>query len=115
MPGIILHRQIARVLIEEIPALKVLESDPQLLHEYYQGAIAPDMGVFPGTPAIISNLFHYHKTAELARNLLKAAPSEGGRVFALGWIGHLLEDAIMHPLVNRGAGELLYGDYRREI
>src|SRR5262249_13193581 len=53
------------------------------------------------------DLAHYIRSGQLARSLLRSAPDPVTRAFARGWATHVLADALIHPLINRAAGELL--------
>jgi hypothetical protein len=70
------------------------------------GAIAPDMGYFPGGDRLASDLAHYVNSAALARALGRLARDDAGRAFAQGWATHVVADAALHPLINRAAGAL---------
>jgi len=68
---------------------------------------APDIGYFPDADVVFSDLSHYHRTADLLRNLKKYATTPNEKAFVLGWLSHWLTDCATHPLVNKGVGELL--------
>jgi hypothetical protein len=64
------------------------------------GAVAPDMGLFPGGSATFSSCTHLHRTGELTRCLLRHARTPVQEAFAWGWLTHVLADASIHPIVN---------------
>ncbi|MDB5307271.1 MAG: hypothetical protein JWO38_1473 [Gemmataceae bacterium] len=70
------------------------------------GAVAPDMGYYPGADRFCSDLSHYVRPGRLAEALLRGADCDVSRAFALGWATHVLADTLVHPLINRAAGEL---------
>jgi hypothetical protein len=73
---------------------------------FLHGALAPDMGYFPGGDAILSRMTHTSRTGGIARELLAHAATEEQRAFVWGWITHILLDTSIHPLVNAGAATL---------
>jgi hypothetical protein len=113
MPGHALHLRLAREVLgrwpfpndsepfrREVPACQVA---------FLTGSNAPDMGYYPGGDPILSDLAHYVRSADLARNLVGLAQTEAERAFAWGWGTHLLGDVWIHPLINRRAGQLSKG------
>ena len=101
MPGCVVHLLIAG---------RMLETDPpygkDAREAFRLGSLAPDMGYFPGGEALTSDLSHYLTSATLTRNIFSLACDDVRRQFARGWATHLLADALIHPLINRAAGEL---------
>ena len=73
---------------------------------FFAGAIAPDMGYFPGGDRFTSDLAHYVRAGELARSLKRCANEGYAASFARGWATHVLADILIHPLINRAASEL---------
>ncbi|WP_171472051.1 zinc dependent phospholipase C family protein [Frigoriglobus tundricola] len=76
---------------------------------FFAGAVAPDMGYFPGGDRFASDLAHYVRTGRLVRALVRAAGASAAAAFARGWATHVLADVLVHPLVNRAAAELTHG------
>ena len=72
---------------------------------FFRGAIAPDMGYFPGGERALSDLIHRSGAFELSRALHGLAATDRDRAFALGWRAHILGDAALHPEVNRESGK----------
>ena len=104
MPGSAVHLLIAdRVMGPDLPPGAAAREALRL------GSVAPDMGYFPGGDQFASDLAHYHTPATLTRNLWRLAQDEVGRQFARGWATHVLADVLIHPLINRAAGELTGG------
>jgi hypothetical protein len=73
---------------------------------FCHGAVAPDMGLFPGGDPLVSQLAHTCATGRLARALLSRARSAIQRAFAWGWVSHMLADVEIHPLVNEQVARL---------
>lgn len=72
---------------------------------FLAGAVAPDLGFFPGGPATFSRRAHHECTADLARALLVVADDATEEAFAAGWALHVYTDAATHPVVNRLADD----------
>lgn len=87
----------------------------QVRDAFLHGALAPDMGFIPGVDRFVSDVVHYVRTGDLARELLTSAREDHEVAFALGWATHVLGDKALHPLVGRGVGEILYGDRDRRV
>ncbi len=76
---------------------------------FFTGALAPDMGYFPGGDRFASDLAHHVRTGQLVRALARSASGSTAAAFARGWAAHVLADVLVHPLVNRAAAELSRG------
>ncbi len=117
MPSVTLHMVLAdRVLDRWKDAPSSAPFDPtdgDLANAFYQGALGPDLGYFPGGHRFLSDLCHLVRSGDLTRTLVRSADSPRERAYAWGWVTHVLGDTTVHPLVGRGVGELLYGN--REI
>ena len=74
---------------------------------FHAGCIGPDIGYYPGCDHLLAELAHYLKPVDLVRAMIRQAPAGAGRAFAWGWATHVLADAWIHPLVNRGVGRKL--------
>jgi hypothetical protein len=79
------------------------------------GALAPDMGYFPGGTIAqpVSDAAHDGGATDVARILLDSRCTRI-RAFALGWLSHVLADVRIHPLVNLGAAALLHDEGERD-
>jgi hypothetical protein len=114
MPGVTLHMVLAdRVLEhwEQNPrGAPFRPNDPGARNAFYQGAIGPDLGHFPGGCRFLSDLAHLVNCADLARTLVRRARTPVETAFAWGWVTHVLGDAGIHPLVGRGVGEVILGN-----
>jgi hypothetical protein len=74
---------------------------------FRHGALAPDIGFFPGADAVISERAHTVRTGATPRRLLDVARTEAERAYAWGWVTHVLADVEIHPLVNAEAAAVL--------
>jgi hypothetical protein len=116
MPGIVVHTLLATRALDAWRgegSAPFDTNDTRLRNAFLSGAMGPDMGVFPGGEPFVSDLAHYVRTGELTRQLVRQAGSDLEAAYAWGWLTHVLADVAVHPLVNRGAGELLHGDRDR--
>lgn len=82
-------------------------TDSRAQNAFYYGAVAPDMGLYPGGDRVVSDLVHRVRTGRLVRALVASAESDVERAFAWGWLTHLLADVLVHPLVNLTAARSL--------
>jgi hypothetical protein len=119
MPCATIHLLLAdRVLSDwaEHPAhAPVAAADPEIRTAFLHGSLAPDMGFIPGVDRFVSDLAHFHYPADLTRALFRHARCSIDEAFAWGWTAHVLGDVLLHPLVGRGVGEILYGDKGRRV
>lgn len=116
MPGIVLHSLLATRVLDAwqgSPSAPFDAGDSLLRNAFLSGAMGPDMGLFPGGERFISDLVHYVRSGELARQLVRQAGTPLETAYAWGWLTHVLGDVGIHPLINRGVGELLHGDRNR--
>lgn len=105
MAGALTHLRIARTLLDDASSSwDAARRQPEC---FLLGANAPDFGSFPGGHSILSDCAHYVRPADLARTLLRFSDSDVQRAFALGWLTHVIADALLHPVVNREAGRRL--------
>jgi len=113
MPGVALHFVLAERTLKHLrcsrgdPPFDV--GDPTLEDAFFQGAIGPDLGYFPGGDRFLSELSHGVRTAVLVRTLVEIARTPLERAFAWGWLTHFLGDREIHPLVGRAVGQLRSG------
>jgi Zinc dependent phospholipase C len=112
MPGPAIH------LLAALDVLRALETGPgpfpvddsACRNAFLCGSLGPDMGYCPGGDRFLSDLAHYVRSGELARNLVRSAQTPCQRAFAWGWVSHILVDVRGHPLINHGSAEHLLGD-----
>ncbi len=119
MPNVTVHLWLAERTLEAwamAPASAPFPlEDPFLIQGFQQGALAPDLGYFPGGRPFLSDLAHCVRTGQLARAVLRNARTDLERAYAWGWVTHVLADRLLHPAVGRGVGELILGDRHRMI
>jgi len=108
MPGVIVHIHIAEELYRRRNSTGSLEA-------ILAGALAPDIGLFPGSCREISRLSHHSRTGELAIEILSQARTRDEELFAQGWISHCLADVAIHPLINQITGSLPDDNMRAHI
>jgi hypothetical protein len=82
-------------------------TDAAARNAYFQGALAPDMGLFPGGKAMLSELAHGVHGSALARALVVTARTDVQRAFALGWATHMMTDDMLHPAIDSHAARLV--------
>lgn len=104
MPGIIVHTEIARRVAIRLGRTELLNLESSVADFFFQGAVAPDIGVFPGCYTFLSELTHYIHSGALIGKLFAAAESPEQEAFAIGWLSHYFADCLIHPLVNEQAG-----------
>jgi hypothetical protein len=108
--GVLSHLAIVEAAWDDtlVPALRqrfpgTTDEDLRRAHaSAYGGALAQDMGYYPGGSRQLGDLMHYVRSGDFVRALLEEArdPAEYG--FALGALAHHLGDSEGHPLgVNR--------------
>jgi hypothetical protein len=73
-------------------------------HAYaYGGAVAPDMGYFPGGSKLFTNLIHYVRSGDFVLALLQDAENLDEYAFALGVLCHYQADKYGHRIgINPG-------------
>jgi hypothetical protein len=104
MPGFAVHMVIGDRLQKREPP-----GPGSCRANFLLGTLAPDMGYVPGGDRFLSDLAHYIRSGQLARNLASAAQGDAGRAFARGWATHVLADVAIHPLINQAAAVLVHG------
>lgn len=109
MPGPCVHLHLVRETVEDWERAGTAPVDldePGVRDALFAGAVAPDMGYYPGAQPFIADLAHYLRSGTLARNLMAEAYFPVERAFVWGWVSHILGDAFFHPAVNRAAASL---------
>ena len=89
--------------------------DVRAARAFAHGALAPDIGYFPGGDRLFSELAHLVGSADLARELTERACTPEQQGYAWGWVTHVLADGAIHPLLNQAGGEHRHGDRTRPI
>jgi hypothetical protein len=118
MPGVTLHLHLAERTLRHWSRQRAAPfplGDQRAVDAFRQGAFGPDLGYFPGGPRALSDLAHAHRTADLCRTLVRLARTPVERAFAWGWVGHVLADLAVHPLLGCAVGELVHGTAARFV
>jgi hypothetical protein len=105
---------IQKMLLERFP-----ETTPEELeqaHAYvYGGCIIQDMGYYPFSSRIFSDLTHYVRSGDFIVALLREAQDLNEYAFALGALSHYAADDNGHRLGTNVAVPILYPDLRRRF
>ncbi len=116
MPGIAVHLHHAAALLEAWRAggraAPFAAGDERAVRAFLFGALAPDMGLYPGGAHFLSDLVHTHHSGDLCRALIDGARTDVQRGYAWGWLTHVLVDGALHPVVNADARALLRAEAR---
>jgi len=67
---------------------------------FLYGNVAPDLGYFPGSDQLWSDLPHYIGSVVFVKRMLEFSPNPKWKAFSKGWLLHLLLDLYSHPLIN---------------
>lgn len=110
MPQPTYHLYLADAALPLLP----LPLQPDVHAAFLHGAIAPDVGFFPGGQYMWSHVGHHWRTADMCRTLLSSATNDVERAFAWGWTTHILADALLHPVINQWCRLQLGGDSQRD-
>lgn len=112
MAGLISHLYIAHHLLEKKGRVffppKAYRSD-SLRAAFFAGALAPDMGYFPGSDSFLSALPHYVRSKDFVVCLLSLAKTPEEKAFGYGWITHFYGDLYVHPFFNKRIEHLVPG------
>ena len=84
-------------------------------HAYaYGGSIIQDMGYYPFSSKLFSDLVHYFRSGDFVMALLKDAKDADGYAFALGALAHYSSDITGHPIAINRAVPMLFPKLRRK-
>jgi Zinc dependent phospholipase C len=105
VPGCAVHFEIATRLLRSWETQEAQSPFPPLdraaRSAFALGSLGPDLGYFPGGDALVADLAHCVRPADLARNVIRAASTAVEKAFAWGWATHVLADIWIHPLINQ--------------
>jgi Zinc dependent phospholipase C len=88
------------LLVQRFPGLS--EDDLTEAHAYaYGGAVIQDLGYYPFGSREFSDLVHYVRSGDFARELLQESQDANEYAFALGALAHYASDIVGHPAINR--------------
>ncbi len=108
MPGLVVHTLLADAALSgwgissRPPPFDT--ADAKLRAAFFRGAMAPDMGYYPGGVFEISNAIHRGGSGDMVRCLIGSAENALERAYAWGWLTHILADVVLHPAINQAAG-----------
>src|SRR5579862_4097636 len=92
--------EIEPLLLQRYPGLS--EDQIRQAHAYaYGGAVIQDLGYYPFGSKEFSNLVHYVRSGDFARELLLESQDVNEYAFALGALSHYAADIAGHPAVNQ--------------
>ncbi len=75
------------------------EGDLERAHAYaYGGCAIQDLGYYPFSHQLFSNLTHYVRSADFIRNLWEEAKTPDELAFAIGALSHYVGDTTGHPI-----------------
>ncbi len=103
-----------------VPLLKArypgaTEDDLKNAHAYaYGGAVCPDMGYYPFSSKLFTNLVHYVRSGDMVNALLKDANNVNEYAFALGFLSHYQADNYGHPMATNRSVTLVYPKLKRK-
>ena len=105
---------IQKMLLERFPM-----STPEELEEahayVYGGCIIQDMGYYPFSSKLFSDLTHYVRSGDFVVALIRESQDLNEYAFALGALAHYAADNNGHRLGTNVAVPVLYPDLRREF
>ena len=84
-------------------------------HAYaYGGAVTPDMGYYPFSSPLFTDLVHYVRSGDMVNALLKDANNVNQYAFALGFLSHYNADNYGHPLATNKSVTIVYPKLRKK-
>jgi hypothetical protein len=106
-------RSLKPALLHRFP--KLTPDELTEAHAYsYGGAIIQDMGYYPFSSKLFSDLVHYVRSGDFVIALLKDAEEPNEFAFALGALAHYSADNSGHPLAVNRVVPMLYPKLKRE-
>lgn len=76
--------------------------DLRRAHAYaYGGSVLQDLGYYPFSNSLFSDLAHYVRTGDFEQNLFLEATNVNELAFAVGTLAHYVADIEGHPYINR--------------
>lgn len=112
MAGSFFHLLLAFKAWSEIVPCGEEESERERQGAFLAGSLAPDIGLFPGGPELLSERVHRERSGDFLRALWDGAKGGAEEAFAAGWGLHLYTDLAVHPWVTECA-DYLFKKLRR--
>ncbi len=105
---------IRKLLLDRFPGATPDELDDA--HAYaYGGCIIQDMGYYPFSSRLFSDLTHYVRTGDFIAELIRESKDLDEYAFALGALEHYAADTEGHRLATNRAVPMLYPELRRRF
>ncbi len=105
---------IQKLLIKRFPAATPEELEQA--HAYaYGGCIIQDMGYYPFSSRLFSDLTHYVRSADFIAALIRESQDLNEYAFALGALEHYAADTEGHRIATNRAVPILYPELRRKF
>ena len=105
---------IVKVLLKRFPNATPEELDQA--HAYaYGGCIIQDMGYYPFSSHLFSDLTHYVRSGDFIEALIRESQDLNEYAFALGALEHYVADVEGHRIATNPAVALLYPDLGRKF
>ena len=105
---------IQKLLLQRFPAATTEELEKA--HAYaYGGCILQDMGYYPFSSRLFSDLTHYVRSGDFILALIRESQDLDEYAFALGALAHYAADNNGHPIATNRAVPILYPKLRRKF
>ena len=102
-----------KILLKRFP--DATPEDLKMAHGYaYGGSIIQDMGYYPLSSRLFSDLTHYVRSGDFIAALLRESKDLDEYAFALGALEHYAADTEGHRIATNRAVPLLYPKLRRK-
>jgi len=103
-----------KLLLKRFPAATPAELE--LAHAYaYGGCIIQDLGYYPFSSRLFSDLTHYVRTGDFISELIRESQDLNEYAFALGAMEHYAADTEGHRIATNRAVPILYPELRRKF
>jgi hypothetical protein len=105
---------VRKLLLKRFPAATPEELEQA--HAYaYGGCIIQDMGYYPFSSRLFSDLTHYVRSGDFITSLIRESQDLNEYAFALGALEHYAADTDGHRIATNRAVPMLYPDLRRKF
>lgn len=103
-----------KLLLKRFPA--ATQQELEQAHAYaYGGCIIQDMGYYPFSSRLFSDLTHYVRSGDFIAALIRESQDLNEYAFALGALEHYAADTEGHRIATNRAVPMLYPDLRRKF
>jgi hypothetical protein len=105
---------IQKILLQRFPA--TIPEEMVQAHAYaYGGCIVQDMGYYPFSSRLFSDLTHYVRSGDFVAALIRDSQDVNDYAFALGALSHYAADVSGHRLATNLAVPILYPELHRKF